>query len=469
MAVKIQLSPTQHLALTLLDDPTVVNLLFGGGAGGAKSMLVCIWMVLQCRNYAGVRIGLARQELVRLEETTLVTLFSKVHPILAVHDSDFEYNSMKHNITYRNGSQIHGVGLSYEPRDPDYDRFGSAEYTHTVIEEVGECSKKGVDVFTSRKNRFLNKEYGIVGKTAMTCNPTNNFIRQEYYEPYKALGMGRTQKWRSGNVHLSDGRMVPAYSAFIRSLVSDNPFADPNYIEELRRKPPVERKRLLEGDWDYTSTDYMLFTDLILDRASVGELRAGEMFIGVDLADGGQDSTVITLLEAGVIVHQEEIAIDRSSDIDPGEQNALGIIKYAQQHGFKSKDANRIAIDGVGIGTATRGSLRAKGWYVEIFIGGAAPETDGFANLRDEQYYQLSLDLQSGEIKTYSLLPTKTELRQELKPLEYENTGKVIKVTPKKKVKETIGRSPDRADSAAIARWVARKGNSNKASDHILL
>jgi phage terminase large subunit len=357
----IQLSQTQNLAFQLLSDPTVVDLLFGGGAGGAKSMLVCIWMVLECRNYPGIRIGLAREELVRLEETTLVTLFSKVHPLLGVGGGEFEYNGQKHNITYVNGSQIHGVGLSYEPRDPDYDRFGSAEYTHTVVEEVGEVSKKGLDVFTSRKNRFLNKEYGIVGKTVQTCNPTNNFIRQEYYEPYKALGMGRMQKWENGKVHLPNDPpdvFVTAYRAFLRSLVTDNPFADPNYIEELRRKPPAERKRLLEGNWDYLDADYMLFTDLILDRALRSTITPGPKVLGVDIADGGKDATQATVLENGVATEIIEIPVDSSSPIDPAEQVALGIIKVATQRKINPQD---VGIDGVGVGAGARAILRSKG------------------------------------------------------------------------------------------------------------
>jgi len=356
----IKLSQTQTLAFQLLSDPTVVDLLFGGGAGGAKSMLVCIWMVLQCRNYPGIRIGLAREELVRLEETTLVTLFSKVHPMLGVGDHDFEYNGQKHNVTYVNGSQIHGVGLSYEPRDPDYDRFGSAEYTHTVIEEVGEVSKKGLDVFTSRKNRFLNKEYGIVGKTVQTCNPTNNFIRQEYYEPYKQLGMGRVQKWDHGRVHLPTdppGVFVTAYRAFLRSLVSDNPFADPNYIEELRRKPPAERKRLLEGNWDYLDADYMLFTDLILDRALRSTVPAGRKVLGVDIADGGKDSTQATVMEGGIATEIIEIPVDHSSPVDPAEQVALGIIKIATQRSINPQD---VGIDGVGVGAGAGQSCAAR-------------------------------------------------------------------------------------------------------------
>ena len=155
--------------------------------------------------------------------------------------------------------------------------------------------KKGLDVFTSRKNRFLNKEYGIVGKTVLTCNPTQNFIRQEYYEPYQRLGIGPVQKWENGSVHLPDGQLVTAYRAFLRSLVSDNPFADPNYIEELRRKPVAERKRLLEGNCDYLDADYMLFTDLILDRATTPTLKQGRKVMFVGLADGGKDKSIISL------------------------------------------------------------------------------------------------------------------------------------------------------------------------------
>jgi hypothetical protein len=43
--MKLKLSPTQSLALRLLHDPQIVEVLFGGGAGGSKSFLVCIWMV----------------------------------------------------------------------------------------------------------------------------------------------------------------------------------------------------------------------------------------------------------------------------------------------------------------------------------------------------------------------------------------------------------------------------------------
>src|SRR3954447_26094625 len=113
--MKLKLSPTQSLALRLLHDPQVVELLFGGGGGGGKSFLVCIWMVLECRRYAGTRIGLGREELVRLKQTTIVTLLNKVHPLLGVRDSEYVYNGQRGTVTYANGSQILHIDMAFHP------------------------------------------------------------------------------------------------------------------------------------------------------------------------------------------------------------------------------------------------------------------------------------------------------------------------------------------------------------------
>jgi hypothetical protein len=68
--------------------------------------------------------------------------------------------------------------------------------THVIIEEAGEVVQKARAVITSRKNRKLNKQYGITGKAVLTCNPSPNFVREEFYEPYLALGGGEQQGLR---------------------------------------------------------------------------------------------------------------------------------------------------------------------------------------------------------------------------------------------------------------------------------
>jgi hypothetical protein len=72
-------------------------------------------------------------------------------------------------------------------------------------------------------------------------------------------------------------------------------------------------------------------------------------------------------------------------------------------------------------------------------------------------------DLRQGKIGSHVDLPELTELRDELRPHQYTNDDKIIRVTPKnpgrgakvgQSIKELLGRSPDRADCFVIARWV---------------
>ena len=85
----ITLSRKQQLAFNVLSDPYVVDLLFGGGAGGGKSLLVTMWMAIECRKYPGITIGLGRKEMSNLGKTTVATLLTEAHKYLGVTPDDF--------------------------------------------------------------------------------------------------------------------------------------------------------------------------------------------------------------------------------------------------------------------------------------------------------------------------------------------------------------------------------------------
>lgn len=456
----LTLSPKQALAIQLLDNPQVVDITFGGGAGGGKTLLVCLWLAMRCRKYPGIREGLGRKELSRLKQTTLVSLLREAHPILGVSNSDYQYNDHKHLVTYRNGSSIQLVDLSVKPTDPDVDKMGSQNFTDTIIEEVGEVNKKARDTFTSRKNRFLNEEYGIVGKSICTCNPSQNYIKQEFYKPYKELGGGSHRTWRYGDVEV-DGKLIPAYRAFVQSLVTDNPFISRNYIEVLRKLPDAERRRLLEGNWDFADDDLLLFKSQVIDRSLINEITGTNKFIGVDIADKGKDRTIITLVEGTTITEQLEIDVDTTGPI--GEQIAYEIIKFAQQHGLSSANARNIAIDVIGVGASTRDFLRARGWYVREFVAGER-SVGNFKNLRAENLWNMSVAFQQGKFHIYRRLATLDTLREDLLAHEYTTEERTILVKSKKDIKESLGRSPDHAESAYIAYWVSQ-GDTDPKND----
>lgn len=452
------MSETQSLSFEILDDPQFTDVLFGGSAGGAKSFFVCLWAALECRNYPGIAIGLGRKELKRLKQTTLVTLLSKVHPALGIKDTDYKFNAQEGYVQYINGSRIILIDMAYAPTDPDFDKFGSLELTHVIVEEVGEAYKKAVDVLSSRRNRMMNKEYGLVGKLVMTCNPTQNFIRQEYYKPYEEQGMGRMQKWERGEVIMpGTGERRKGYRAFVRSSVFDNPFIDENYIETLKNLPPQERKRLLEGNWNYADEDDVLFPSLLLDRATTYELpQPSDIFnkyIGVDVADKGKDKTVVSLMVDGVIITQKELDIGLSEEERKKSQKPLSylyadeLIKFAQQNGFTAQQASRIAIEGNGVGVGMRDAMRIRGWYISLY------EANGSS--RSEGYYNFSLDLDAGAVRFLNGLDD-GELRRQLVAHTYEMIDQKPHVIKKEKLRPLIGRSPDNADSAMITNWCRR-------------
>lgn len=430
--------------------------------------MACLWAVLECRNYPGIAIGLGRRSLKSLRQTTLVTLLTKVHPALGVKSHDFKFNGQDNYIEYVNGSKIILVDMAHAPNDPDYDRFGSLELTHVIIEEVGEAVKKAVSVLGSRKNRMKNTEYGIVGKTVMTCNPTQNFVRQDFYKPYTELGAGRMQKWEKGEVIVpATGERKPAYRAFVRSSVYDNPFADENYIEVLKSLDPQERKRLLDGDWNYADDDDTLFKQVLMDRANAWNLPPIEegapfnKFIGVDPSDKGKDDTVATLIDNGVIVAQKILKIPEAKPDQEDERSVSSLytdelIKFAQQNGFTAQYAKNIGVEGNGIGVGMRDRLRERGWYISLYESNPSE--------RSWAYYHLMEDMRDGAIKVLWGDIDDGELARQLSAHTYEMDFTTPKVISKDKLKVLLGRSPDQADAAMIANWTRRGGRKEKDS-----
>ena len=458
-STEISLAPVQVLAMNEFNDPQTTQILFGGGAGGSKTFLLCLLAVLRCRDYAGVREGLGRKELKQLKRTTVATLLHKVHPFLGVRESDFKLN-LDEGITYKNGSQILFLDLAYQPSDPDMASLGSLELTDAFIDEAGEIHKKAADTLGSRVNRWMNKEHGIVGKTVLSCNPSQNFLRSDYYEPYDRQGGGRIQKWEHGEVWVGPEKL-PAYRAFIRSTVLDNSFIDENYIENLKKLPPQERKRLFLGDWNYADDDDSLFPSLILDKATAYQMPEQEegdnkfnRFIGVDISDKGKDQTIVTLIDNGVIITQRELKIseaDKQSEKPLSYLLADELIKFAQQNGFTPNAARNIAVEGNGVGVGIRDALRIRGWYIQVY--------EATGSSRSEGYYNFMLDMDAGAIKVLHGIDDGA-LRQQLAAHTYEMENQKPKIIKKDKLKAKLGRSPDNADSAMIANWVRRGGLS---------
>ena len=463
MSSDLTISEVQNIAMQQFDDPSVIRITFGGGGGGGKSILLCLLVAIACKKYPGTRWGLARKELKSLKQTTLTTLISKVHKMLGILENDYSLNMLDSTLRYSNGSEILLLDLTAKPSDPEMESLGSLELTGAFVDEVGEVNKKSYDILTSRVNRWLNKEYGIVGKVVSSCNPSPGFVRQEFYDKYEQLGGGRMQRWINGKVWVN-GELVDAYSVYIKSTAYDNPFQDPNYIEGLKRLPPQERKRLLDGDWNYMDEDDSLFSMSLIDKMTVYEVPESEnskfnKFIGLDPSGGGKDSTVATLIENGVATEQLEFKSPQGKDASIGFFIAGKLISFAEKHGFSKPLARNITIEDNGVGNSCRDAMRILGWNVNTYTATLQSRNDG--------YYQLMLDADAGKIKILNTIIEQGRLIRELTAHRYDlDTGKP-RITRKKELRQLLGRSPDAADSFMIGNLAANKFKPKNISSYI--
>lgn len=466
MNADLTISEVQQLAYQMFEDPQVIRIVFGGGGGGGKTIMLTLLLALACKKYPGTRWALARKELKSLKQTTLATLISKTHKMLGITENDYKLNMLDSTLEYTNGSQILLLDLTAKPSDPEMESLGSLELTGAFVDEVGEVAKKAFDVLGSRVGRWMNKEYGITGTVVASCNPSPGFVRQEFYDKYEKAGAGRMQRWQNEYVKI-DGKRYPAYDVYIRSTAYDNPFLDDNYIENLRRLPLLERKRLLDGDWDYMDEDDSLFPSALINKMRVfempeydtdedgnsldeeGNIRRFSKYIGIDPADSGKDATVLTLVEDSIIVKQYEIKSPDGKDDAIGFFIAGQVVSIAMKHGFHKGLAKNIMIEGNGIGASLRDALRVMGWPVSVYIA--------TLQSRNEGYYQFMLDADEGKIKLLDSVIEGGELIKQLSSHRYDlDTGKP-RITPKKEIRKLINRSPDHADSAMIANMVVNK------------
>jgi phage terminase large subunit len=476
MSPDLTISEVQNLAIQQFEDPQVVSIVFGGGAGGGKSFLIGLLAAIACKKYPRTRWGLARKELKSLKQTTLATLISKVHPALGITENDYKLNLLDSTLEYTNGSQLLLLDLTAKPSDPEMESLGSLELTGAFVDEVGEVNKKPFDVLSSRVNRWLNKEYNITGKVVGSCNPSPGFVRQEYFDKYSALGAGRMQRWRNGEVWVN-GEKLPAYNVYIRSTAYDNPFGNDNYIEGLKRLPPQERKRLLDGDWNYLDEDDSLFPIALIDNMTVykmperfyddmgnevdenGKLKKFNKYIGVDPSDKGKDDTVITLIDEGIICEQLEIKSPAGADDAIGYYIAGKLIAFAEKNGFTKPLAKNIMLEENGIGASLRDAMRVLGWRINTYVASLQSRNDG--------YYEFMVNADEGKIKVLNSILEKGQLLRQLTAHRYDlDTGKP-RVTRKKELREVLGRSPDHADSAMIANLGYNKLKPKNISSYI--
>ena len=180
----MKLSIKQTKAIDFLEDDKTNELLFGGGAGGGKSILGCYWQIKQRLKYPETKGLIGRASLKTLKETTLQSFFFVAKQQELIAGTHYKYNQQSNIIYFPNGSQILLKDLFLYPSDPNFDELGSLEITDAFIDECNQLVEKAKNVVKSRI-RYNLDENKLIPKILMTCNPAKNWVYSTFYKPSK--------------------------------------------------------------------------------------------------------------------------------------------------------------------------------------------------------------------------------------------------------------------------------------------
>lgn len=434
----MKLNHKQTQALDYLEDAITTELLYGGAAGGGKSVLGCYWVLKMCYKYPGTRWVIGRAVMKTLKETTLVTFFKVAKMQGLKRGVHFRYlDNPKNHIEFPNGSFILLKDLDLSPSDPDFDELGSLEITGAFIDEANQITAKAKGVLSSRIRHGLD-ENGIIPKLLMTCNPAKNFVYKDFYKPSK-------------------DNKLPSYRKFIQAFVRDNPDISKHYEDNLGKLGDAGSiARLRDGNWEYDNDPSVLMIyDKIVDIFTNQFVPGGQKYLTIDVARFGKDWSTFGVWDG----FRVKLYRFKGLKVTETAEKAREFQKK-----FNIANSNTIA-DEDGVGGGVVDILGCKG-----FVNNSSPigiiENDqeqdqkeqkpNYANLKSQCSFGMALRVNKNgilvEVTEVEMTDLLTEEMEQVKKKDIDKDGKNA-VVSKDKVKEVIGRSPDLWDTIMMREY----------------
>ncbi len=417
----MRLISKQENAVYYLKDNKTKEVVYGGAAGGGKSALGILWIIEQCQKYPETRWLIGRSKLKALKETTLNTFFELTSKLEL--SNQFHYNSQSGVITWNNKSEILLKDLFLYPADPNFDSLGSLEITGAFIDECNQISYKAWQIVKSRIRYKLN-EYDLLPKMLGTCNPSKNWVYNQFYLKDK-------------------NNTIESEKKFIQALPKDNPHLPKSYLESLLSLDENSRQRLYFGNWEYDNDPSKLIDFEKIQNVFTNEfVEGGEMYISADVARFGSDKMVICVWSGFKVI--DIISLNKSSIVEIAQLIRELATKY-------QVPMSNVIIDEDGVGGGVVDMLKGcKG-----FVNNSKPLTVEnqvvqYQNLKTQCYFKLAELIQSDKIfincKEQTIIDEITKELEMVKRDKIDSDGK-LQIISKETVKASIGRSPDYSDA----------------------
>lgn len=209
---------------------TEFDLLFGGSAGGGKSVALLMDGIRDCVRYPGLRVGAFRRTYGELKESLLAELanYGFAAALSAV------WNGTEYELRFGNSSLMM---FRYAENLQDATRRQGGQYQKLIFDERT-LFPPDVVTFLESRLRSGRADLPVLGirSSANPGGPGHGAVRARYIDPTNY-----------GEKVLTDvrGRTV----RFIPSRLADNPHVNPEYAADLRALPEAQRQAFLDGNW----------------------------------------------------------------------------------------------------------------------------------------------------------------------------------------------------------------------------